>query len=293
MSLTADLRGITSPLVTPFDDGDIDDAALSDLVTHLVDGGVDGLFPCGTTGEFASLTADERVRVTETVVDAADGTGVPVLAGAGAPSVPETLAHIDAAAEVGADAAVVVPPYFHTANDPAGERRFFERVGDAASLPLFLYNIPSCTGAAIDPTTVAAAADHDAYLGVKDSGGDFAYLLRLLRETPEEFLVLQGFDNQLAPALRMGADGGINALSNVLPSVFAELFETARDDRGATLQQRGVSPLFERCLDHGFAPATKAGLVHQEVIPSDEVRPPLVAVDDAGISDAIDDALAL
>lgn len=265
-------------MVTPFRDGDVDEDALADLLASLVDGGIDGLFPCGTTGEFASLTAAERARVVELTVDYAEGT--PVLAGAGATSVEETLSHVEAAADAGADAAVVVPPYFHGANDSAGERAFFEAVGDESDLPLLLYNIPSCTGAPISPAVVASLAHHETYLGLKDSGGDLGYFLRLMRETPEEFLLLQGFDNLFLPSLRMGADGGVNALSNVLPEQFGELFESADDERADRIHERAVAPLFESCLDAGFAPAAKAALVETGVLPSDEVRPPLVPLED-------------
>lgn len=289
MSLTSQLEGVTCPTVTPFRDGDVDEDALADLVASLVDGGVDGLFPCGTTGEFASLTAAERARVFELTVDYAEGT--PVLAGAGATSVAETLSHVEAAADAGADAAVVVPPYFHGANDPAGERAFFEAVGDEADLPLLLYNIPSCTGAPISPEVVASLTTHETYIGLKDSGGDLGYFLRLLRETPEEFLLLQGFDNLLLPSLRMGADGGVNALSNVLPELFAELYESADDERADRIHERAIAPLFERCLDVGFAPGTKAALVETGVLPTDEVRPPLVPLDDVDpVASALDAA---
>ncbi|QCC60857.1 dihydrodipicolinate synthase family protein [Natrinema thermotolerans] len=287
MAIRDALRGITAPTVTPFDDGAIDEAALTDLLTHLEDGGIDAVFPCGTTGEFPSLTADEQRRVVEATVDRVD---VPVVAGAAATSVANTVAAIDRAAEAGADAAAIVAPYFTTANAPAGNRRFFEAVLDNAALPVLLYNIPQCTGRRIEPETVAAVADRDGVLGIKDSSGDLAYFLSVLRAAPDEFLCLQGYDALLVPALRMGADGGINALSNVVPEVLGEAFDRADEARGRELQSDAISPLFEACTSHGFAPATKTALTERGVVPSDEVRPPLVAVDDAG-TEAIGDAL--
>ncbi|WP_254522683.1 dihydrodipicolinate synthase family protein [Natrinema caseinilyticum] len=287
------LRGITCPMVTPFDDGSIDDSALVDLLEHLHDGGIDAVFPCGTTGEFPSLTADEQRRVLETTVDNA---AVPVVAGAAATSIGETVAAVDRAAAAGADAAVIVTPYFTTANAPAGNRRFLEAVLDEASLPVLLYNIPQCTGQRIEPETVAAVADHERAIGIKDSSGDLASFQTVLRETPDEFLCLQGYDALLVPALRMGADGGVNALSNVVPSVLNEAFEHAADERGRDLQRDAIAPLFDACTTHDFAPATKTALAHRDVVPSDEVRPPLVSVDDAGtetIGDAVDAALAV
>ncbi|MFP8957381.1 dihydrodipicolinate synthase family protein [Natrialbaceae archaeon A-CW3] len=280
MTLQQALEGITCPLVTPFDDaGAVDEDALESLVDALLEGGIDGLFPCGTTGEFASLTFEERRRIVELTVDRVDG-DVPVLAGAAATSVAETLEYVETAADLGADAAVVVPPYFHTATDPAGNQDFFERVADESPLPLLLYNIPSCTGRPIALETLEAVADHEAIIGLKDSSGDFEYFLDAMRRTPDSFCCLQGFDTLLVPSLRMGADGGINALSNVAPAAYAEAFETAATERGNELQG-AISALFEPCRTHGFAPATKTALAHRGVIPSEGVRPPLVPVPEA------------
>ncbi|WP_247000313.1 dihydrodipicolinate synthase family protein [Halosolutus gelatinilyticus] len=284
------LRGITSPLVTPFDGGSVDEAALVDLLDHVQAGGVDAVFPCGTTGEFPSLAPAERLAVIERTVEHAD---VPVVAGAAATSVSETVDAIETAAAVGADAAAIVAPYFTNANDPAGNRRFFEAVLESVSLPILLYNIPQCVGRRIEPETVAAIAEHDRALGLKDSSGDLAYFLSVMERTPDDFLCLQGYDAILVPSLRMGADGGINALSNVVPEVFREVVDDPRADRSRDLQADVIAPLFETCTTYDFAPATKTALVGRNVIPSDEVRPPLVSVDDPGaIESAIDNALA-
>ncbi|WP_265111469.1 dihydrodipicolinate synthase family protein [Halosolutus halophilus] len=291
MDVHTALHGITCPLVTPFDDGSIDDEALAGLVDHLETGGIDAVFPCGTTGEFPSLAPAERLDVIERTVEHAD---VPVVAGAEATSVAETIDAVENAATAGADAAAIVAPYFTTANDPAGNRRFFEAVLAEASLPVLLYNIPQCTGQRIEPETVAAVADHERAIGIKDSSGDLAYFLSVLERTPDEFLCLQGYDAILVPSLRMGADGGVNALSNVVPEVFREVADDSHGDRARELQAEAIAPLFEACTTHDFAPATKAALVERGVLPSDDVRPPLVPVDDTGpIAEALDRALAV
>ncbi|APX96949.1 dihydrodipicolinate synthase family protein [Natronorubrum daqingense] len=296
MTLTEALSGITCPVVTPFEDtagaNEVDEAAFDDLIEYLLEGGIDGIFPCGTTGEFASLTPAERKRVHERTVEVVDG-AVPVLAGAAATSVDEAVDYAAHAADIGADAAVVTEPYFHGANDPAGNQRFFEAVADRSPLPLLLYNIPPCTGDSIPIETIRALADHENVLGIKDSSGDLEYFCSVMRQTPEDFLALQGYDALLVPALRMGADGGLNALSNVAPAQYSELYETAVDPRGAEIQD-AIVPLFDACADYGFAPATKTALEHAGVIPTDAVRPPLVEVpaDSRGtIEVAVDDLL--
>ncbi len=289
--MTDPVGRLTCPIVTPFDsEGVVDDDALRNLIDH-VEGDVDGVFPCGTTGEFASLSPAERRDVIEVTAEHAS---VPVVAGAGATSVAGTVEAVGMAADAGADAAVVVPPYFHTANAPAGNQRFFERVADRSTLPLLLYNIPQCTGARIEPETVAAVADHDRIVGLKDSSGDLSYLLSVQSRVPGEFSLLQGYDALLVPALRMGIDGGVNALSNALPAVFGEAVEHATEERGAVVQREAITPVFEACLEYGFAPAAKAALVSRGVVGSDAVRPPLVPIEDPGpVESAVERALAV
>jgi 4-hydroxy-tetrahydrodipicolinate synthase len=291
-ALDGSFNGVLCPIVTPLDDGEVDEDSLASLAEFILDGGVDGLFPCGTTGEFASLSPEERARVIGTVAEAAGD--APVVAGAAGTSVPETLARIEEAESAGADAAAIVGPYFHTANGPEGTQRFFEAVADESALPLYLYNIPMYVGDGIEAETVGALAEHDSIRGMKDTSGDLSYFLSVDRNTPEGFVLMQGFDTLLVPALRMGSNGGVHALGNVIPEVFDELLEHADSDRGAELQREAVAPLFELCVEHGFAPATKAALVHRDVIPSDAVRPPLVTLDDdakAAIGNAVDRAL--
>ncbi|MDG5818987.1 dihydrodipicolinate synthase family protein [Natronococcus sp. A-GB7] len=278
MDLHDALSGITCPTVTPFDGGEIDEAALLDLLAHLREGGIDSVFACGTSGEFPSLGPEERRRVIELTVDHADG---PVIACAGATSVDEAVTHVGNAADAGADAAALVPPYFTPANAPSGNERFFERVAEETTLPIVLYNIPQYTGQRIEPETVAALAEREAFVGIKDSSGDLTYFQSLVRETPAEFLCLMGYDSLLVPSIRLGGDGGINALSNVVPRTFSETVDAAETDRGQELQSEAIAPLFETCASHGFAQATKTGLVQRDVLPSDEVRPPLVSTDEA------------
>lgn len=291
-SIDGSFSGVLCPIVTPLADGEVDEEALSSLTEFILDGGVDGLFPCGTTGEFASLAPEQREHVIGTVAEAAGD--APVIAGAAGTSVPETLRRIEEAESAGADAAAIVGPYFHTANGPEGTQRFFEAIAEESALPLYLYNIPMYVGDDVDAETVGTLAEHDAVRGMKDTSGDLSYFLSVDRHTPEEFVLMQGFDTLLVPALRMGSNGGVHALANVIPEVFAELLESANDERGAELQREAIAPLFELCVEHGFAPATKAALVHRDVIPSDEVKPPLVELDEdakADIADAVDRAL--
>lgn len=273
-------EGTHCPLVTPFEDGKVNHEVLVRLVDHVLGGGVDGLVPCGTTGEFASLDDEEYRAVLETTVEAAEG--APVMAGAAGTSVPETLARIETAADAGSDAALITLPYFHGSNDSAGDAAFVRAVADDAALPMYLYNIPACVGRSIDPETVVTLADHDRILGLKDSSGDFNYFSELLHRTPERFQLFEGFDSHLVAGLVFGADGGINALSNVIPEAFAAATHAVRTGDVAEarwIHEKRVAPLFQQCVAHGFAPATKAALRARGILDGDEVRPPLVELD--------------
>lgn len=282
------LQGETIPLVTPFDGTDVDHDALASVVEHVRDGGADALFPLGTTGEFASLTDDEQEAVIETVVE--ESGELPVIAGASATAVEDAVEHAKAATMAGAHAIALTPPYFHTASGPQGNYDFFEAVAEVSPLSIVLYNVPQHVGSSLEVETVAALAERDDVLGIKDSSGDLTYDLALDAETPEDFLVLQGYDTLLLPGLRMGMDGGVNALANVVPEAFATIQERP-DSKAAREVSTALSGLFGVALDAGFASAVKAGLVERDVLDSASVRPPLEPVGDqrrTQIGNAID-----
>lgn len=286
------LAGESPPLVTPFHaDGDVDHDALTAVVDHAVTGGVDGLFACGTTGEFASLTAPEQRATIQTVVDASGDT--PVLAGVASTAMADVVERAEAAADAGADAAVLTPPFFHTAEDPAGVEAFVQQVADRSPLPLVLYNIPGYVGTSFAVETVAAIAERADVLGIKDTSGDLAYTLDLLRATPDDFLVLQGWDTLLLPGLRMGLDGGVNALANVVPEVFGVLLDEPASER-ARRASDAIVDLFDACVEVGFSTGAKAALVQRDVVETAAVRPPLSAPTDADfdrVGTAVSEAL--
>ncbi|SMO75856.1 dihydrodipicolinate synthase family protein [Halorubrum cibi] len=275
---------VSPPIVTPFDaDGDVDADALASHTDALVEAGLDGMVPCGTTGEFASLDDAEYRTVIETVAEAVDGR-VPVIAGAADTTVSGVRERLAFAASAGAEAGLVTLPYYHTSTDPEGQLAFLEAVADDAPLPVFLYDIPSTVGEAIDPGVIADVAEHESVVGAKDTTGDVSALDAKIRATPDSFTVFQGFDSQLYPSVSLGVDGGIHALSQVIPEVFVAMGDAIRagdDDRALRLHRRGIVPLFDRCGEHGFAPATKVAAAHRGFIPNPAVRPPLTLPDEA------------
>ncbi|WP_142856903.1 dihydrodipicolinate synthase family protein [Salinigranum halophilum] len=285
------------PLVTPFTaSNEVDVDALAALVDAVESRGVDGVVPCGTTGEFASLTEAEYETVVETTADTASGR---VVAGVADTSVAGVRSKVETAADAGCDAVLVTGPYFHTENAAGGTESFLRAAVTDAPLPVYLYNIPVYVGDRLDSRTVSALAEAGLVAGIKDSSGDLDYSLSLDRSTPDDFELFCGYDSVLVPALTSGATGGINALANVVPEVFDAATVALAEgeiERAVHLSQMAIAPLFEQCAAHGFAPATKVGAAARGFLDSTAVRPPLVDLDEGArgdVADAVDEALAV
>lgn len=222
------MHGVGPPLVTPFTEhGDVDYAALRDLVQWVEARGVDFLVPCGSNSEAELLTASERQRVVETVVDEAS---VPVLAGTGHPGLRETVESTAAAANAGADAALVITPFYYD-HDQETLASYFREIANSAELPVYLYSVPTYTDVRLEPETVADLATHPNIAGMKDSSGDLGAFIRAQqRVADEEFDLLVGTSNILTQALDAGASGGILALANLYPGTCVEMYETHETD---------------------------------------------------------------
>lgn len=254
------LSGVYVPMATPTTgrDGDVAESALRALTERLVAGGVDGLFPCGSIGEFASLTDEQRARTVGTVVDAAGD--VPVLAGCGDTAPERVLDHVDAAAARGADAAVVVTPYY-LETTAAGLTDFYERVADAASLPVVLYNIPALTGQRLPVAAVARLADHENVVGLKDTSGDVTFVAEVCGSTPDAFDVLQGSTELALASLDAGCDGLVPGPANVFPDAVVDLLDAYRAgdrDRAVEVMNAVVTPTVSATSDV----PTAAGIKH-------------------------------
>ncbi|UWG51803.1 Dihydrodipicolinate synthase/N-acetylneuraminatelyase [Halalkaliarchaeum sp. AArc-CO] len=231
------MNGIGPPLVTPFDEaGDVDYGRLRELVDWIESRGVDFLVPCGSNSEAELMTAGERTRVIETVVEEAS---VPVVAGTGSPGLRETLSATRAAADAGADAALVVTPFYYDHDQATLEAYYRELAGDAP-LPIYLYSVPAYTGVRLEPDTVGRLATHPNVVGMKDSHASLPEFVRTKRRVAEaiadaggsagEFDLLIGSGSVLAQALSAGGVGGVLALANLAPAATVEVFEAHRND---------------------------------------------------------------
>ncbi|MFB6191854.1 MAG: dihydrodipicolinate synthase family protein [Haloarculaceae archaeon] len=239
------LEGVIPPMMTPTTGrtGTVDVDALRSVTDFLVDGGVHGLFPCGSIGEFSSMTREQRATVIETVVDASGDR--PVIAGCGGTAIGDVLEYVADADEAGADAAVVVTPYYLTTTD-AGMVDFFDAVLAEASLPIMVYNIPPLTKHCLDVETVAALAERDGVVGIKDSSGDINYINELIAGTPEGFAVVPGLSALQVAALDTGADGAVTGTANVFPGAVSEIHDAHRAgdrERAVRLLREVVVPI--------------------------------------------------
>ena len=223
------LGGIFVPLLIPYDAaGGINERELRRFVRWLIDNGVHGLYPNGSTGEFTRLMSDERKRVTQIACEEARGR-VPVLAGAAEANPAATIKACETYAEFGARAVAIVSPYYYRL-EPESVFAYFAEIATHSPIDLTLYNIPMFA-TPMDLPTIRRLAEFPRVIGIKDATGDLTFMMRMIaavRPMRPDFTFLTGWDPVLVPMLRIGCDGGTNATCNVLPEEMRRIFDLAR-----------------------------------------------------------------
>jgi len=216
-------HGAIVAIVTPFRNGRLDTPALKRLVEFQIRNGTSGIVPCGTTGESATLSFEEHEKVIDVVLEAARGR-VPVIAGTGSNNTKEAVVLTRYAKKAGADAALVITPYY---NKPTqnGLYAHFKAVAGEVDLPIVLYNVPGRTGVNMTAETVARLAEVENIVGVKEASGNLSQVCDILKSVPPRFCVLSGDDALFFPMLALGAKGVISVVSNVAPREMAELYD--------------------------------------------------------------------
>src|SRR5712671_4852323 len=217
------LQGSIVALITPFHNGAVDEKGFQDFVDWQIGQGTHGLVPCGTTGESPTLSHAEHNRVVELCVETAKKR-VPVIAGTGSNSTAEAIALTRHAKEAGADAALVVCPYY---NRPTQEGLYqhFKAIHDAVDLPIIIYNIPGRSAVDMSNATMARLAKLPNIVGVKDATNDLARPLKMRVEIGQEFCLLSGEDGTAVAYLAQGGDGCISVTANVAPRLCSEMHE--------------------------------------------------------------------
>ena len=220
------LRGSGVAIVTPFKkDGSVDEKALRKLVDFQIDNGTNFIIPCGTTGESATMDADERKQVIRIVVEQTQKR-VPVIAGTGTNATATSLKYSRQAQELGADGVLLVGPYY---NKPTQEGYFqhFKAIAESISIPAIIYNVPGRTGGNIEPKTILRLAEIKNIIGVKEASANFGQFMEILGQRSRDFLVLSGDDALTLPMMSLGADGVISVAANQIPRVMSDIVKHA------------------------------------------------------------------
>lgn len=255
------LKGIMPALVTPFTrTGEVDPGAFKRLIRFVIEEGVTGILAGGTTGEFINLSLEERKATINFAVDESNGR-VPVIAGTGHSSTRQTIELSNYAYDAGADAGLIVAPYYLGAADKSLYEHFY-RVAEAVELPLILYNIPQCAGNYIPREVVEDLAAIDNIVGMKDSSGNFPYLMSLLEKVGDKISIVVGYDEIVFPALVAGAQGAILASANIIPDIWLKIYDAVQSNHLAEARklQMEIQKLTRIITRHGGALPVKSAL---------------------------------
>ncbi|MBP7162067.1 MAG: 4-hydroxy-tetrahydrodipicolinate synthase [Candidatus Omnitrophica bacterium] len=275
------ISGSIVALVTPFKNGKVDEKKLTELVDFQIHNGTNGIVPCGTTGESPTLSYEEHNRVIEICIKAAERR-VPVIAGTGSNSTAEAVELTRHAAEAGADAVLIVSPYYNKPTQK-GLYAHFKTIATAVDIPIILYNIPGRAACNIEPATIAQLAqDCKTIIGVKEASRSLAQMQDIKRLCPEEFLLLSGDDALLLPVLSIGGKGVISVAANIVPQDIVQIITAYADGHVKKAQDMSyrLLPLVQALfLETNPIPVkTAMGLMG---LCSDELRLPLSPMSDS------------
>jgi 4-hydroxy-tetrahydrodipicolinate synthase len=277
-----ELAGVLPALASPLKrDGTVDVPAVVRLVEHVIGGGVIGLLPLGSTGETASLDEAARRLMLGSVVEAARGR-VPVICGVAQSHVAAARAEVEAAANLGADAALVAPPFYYLIDQPT-VLAFYRRLAERSPVPILLYNIPQLTKVIAEPATVATLAREGTIVGIKDSSRDFEYFEGVCIATRDipKFRVFTGSDTMLLPSLAMGGAGTICGAANVAPRWVVQIYEDfRRGDLDAARSHQDALYELVIALRGGVFPAAIKAALHLQGICDPWLAAPVAALDE-------------
>ncbi len=257
MGISKQYPGVYAAMATPLNEqGDIDPAGVSRVVDYLFANGTTGLSILGSTGEGPSLTSDQRRRALAATMEATAGRGA-VFTGAASSTVSEVLASLKASDGLGAEGALVPPPYYYRLESDA-IATYFERIAEASPMPIILYNIPSMTKLQIPPDAVARVAQHPNVMGLKDSGGDLGYFAILARIVADNagFTLYTGSDGLLAATLTLGGHGIIGGAVNTVPEILSATYHAYQEgDTARAVALAGAVAQANDALQIGTFPA--------------------------------------
>jgi 4-hydroxy-tetrahydrodipicolinate synthase len=253
-----ELKGVNVALATPFTKDSVDEEAFRNLIHYCKEQGVHGIVPCGSTGEFSSMTFEEKKRAIEIAVEEAQGMNV--IAGTGDSGTDKTITMTRAAQDIGADACLVVTPFYMKPADK-GMYEHFATLEESVELPIVLYNIPPLTGVTLPWKVVEDLAELEGIVGIKDSSGNMSYIMTLLEKVSSHINVVCGWDEIVLPSLAAGANGMILASANIMGDYWVKIYNAMqkKEYEKAVEIQRKIQKL-ARIICATGALGTKAGL---------------------------------
>ena len=268
------LTGCGTALITPFKNGAVDYDAFAALVDRQVEAGIDFLVPLGTTGETPCLEDDERIKVLQVAKE--HSKGLPVVVGGGTNSLSHTIRSMQMLDPYGVDAFLIVVPYYNKPTQE-GQYQYFKAVAESTDKPIVLYNVPGRTGANMSAETTLRLAEIDNIVAVKEASGNRTQIEEILRNAPEDFMVLSGNDDDTLWMMQNGGAGIISVASNVAPKHMAYFIAAIREGDMAKAEEmnRILTPLFTNCFVESNPIPAKAAL-HAMGLIENELRLPLV-----------------
>ncbi|TMI15871.1 dihydrodipicolinate synthase family protein [Candidatus Bathyarchaeota archaeon] len=272
------LEGIWTPIPTPLTkDGRVDEDATRKLVDFLIEAGIDGLLPLGTSGEFALLSREEREALIRIVVDQVEHR-VPVVAGVSDPSIENVIRLSSDAKKAGADGVIATPPYYFTTTDE-GHYHHFKTISESIDLPLLVYNIPEWTHSFVTPDTVQRLSDEKLVVGMKYTEYNFLNLIRFLKVARSRISIFTGSDAMAYSNLEFGGSGAIIGSANIAPKVASKIFDDYKkgDLGGAREAQEKLLPVIE-ALGVGKYPAALKEAMSLIEMPLGPLKGPLQAL---------------
>ncbi|MCP4356989.1 MAG: 4-hydroxy-tetrahydrodipicolinate synthase [Chloroflexi bacterium] len=269
--------GVYTAIVTPFINGELDEESLRGLIEFQITEGIDGIVPCGTTGESPTLSFDEYKRVVGITVEVTRKR-IPVVAGAGSNATDKAVELTRCAKQLGVDAVLQVTPYYNKPT-PEGLYQHFKKVAEVG-LPLVIYNVPGRTGINITPETVAHLSKIPEVAAIKEAGGDIIQIAEISRLCGDRLSLLSGDDAMTLPVLSVGGEGVISVISNLLPGKMAETCRAWRAGDGTSARENhaGLLPLMRAMFMESNPIPIKTALTMKGLIKSAELRLPLCAM---------------
>ena len=272
-------KGVATALITPFRDRAVDYESFGRIIDWQIESGVDALVVCGTTGEASTLTDREQIDTIASAVKRAGGR-VPVIAGAGSNDSPHAISLCRGSCEVGADALLVVTPYYNKTSQ-RGLIKLYTDIADNVDRPIIMYNVPSRTGMNIEPATYAALADHPRIAAIKEACGNISAIAETASLVGDKLALYSGNDDQITPILALGGIGVISVLSNVLPGLTVDMCRLYFEGRTAesTALQLRLLPLIKALFSDVNPIPVKEAMAMMGMC-TDELRGPLVNMED-------------